>query len=101
MSRPSPLRVLIHFRGLPPLDPGTLPPSYITFGESRYDAPSAIRDLDVERVMESSSSRSIPTPPAPPPELTKSGKPLTKREKKAVCDPYLTEGLDIDYTPIS
>jgi len=70
--------------GLPPLDPGTLPPSYITFGESPNDAPSAIRDLDVERVIESSSSRSVPAPPAPPPELTKSGKPLTKKEKKAL-----------------
>ncbi|KAN0127335.1 Fcf2 domain containing protein [Lactarius tabidus] len=72
------------FKGLPPLDPGTLPPSYITFGESPLDAPSAIRDLDVERVMESSSSRSVPAPPRPPPELTKSGKPLTKKEKKAL-----------------
>ena len=76
-----------HFRGLPPLDPGTLPPSYITFGESPNDAPSAIRDLDVERLMESSSSRSVPALPAPPPELTKSGKPLTKKEKKAVRCP--------------
>ncbi|KAI9443480.1 Fcf2-domain-containing protein [Lactarius indigo] len=70
--------------GLPPLDPGTLPPSYITFGKSPYDAPSAIRDLDAERVMKSSSSRSVPAPPAPAPELTKSGKPLTKKEKKAL-----------------
>ncbi|KAF8262541.1 Fcf2 pre-rRNA processing-domain-containing protein [Lactarius quietus] len=70
--------------GLPPLDPGTLPPSYITFGESPHDAPSAIRDLDVERVLESSSSRTVPAPPPPPPVLTKSGKPLTKKEKKAL-----------------
>ncbi|KAH9161147.1 Fcf2-domain-containing protein [Lactarius sanguifluus] len=70
--------------GLPPLDPGTLPPSYITFGKSPYDAPSAIRDLDAERVIESSSSCSVPAPPAPPPELIKSGKPLTKKEKKAL-----------------
>ena len=77
------------FRGLPPLDPGTLPPAYITFGDSPHDAPSAIRDLDVERVMESSSSRSVPAPPRPPPELAKSGKPLTKKEKKAVYHPYM------------
>jgi len=70
--------------GLPPLDPGALPPSYITFGESPNDAPSAIRDLDVERVMASSSPRSAPAPPVPPPEITKSGKPLTKKEKKAL-----------------
>ncbi|KAH8994332.1 Fcf2-domain-containing protein [Lactarius hatsudake] len=70
--------------GLPPLDPGTLPPSYITFGKSPYDAPSAIRDLDAERVIESSSSCSVPAPPPPPPELIGSGKPLTKKEKKAL-----------------
>jgi len=35
--------------------------------------------------MKSSSSISVPVPPAPPPELTKSGKPLTKKEKRAVC----------------
>ena len=78
-----------HLRGLPPLDPGALPPSYITFGESPNDAPSAIRDLDVERLMESSSSRSAPAAPVPPPELTKSGKPLTKKEKKAVMSYFV------------
>ena len=35
--------------------------------------------------MKSSSSLSVPVPPVPPPELTKSGKPLNKKEKKAVC----------------
>jgi hypothetical protein len=34
--------------------------------------------------MESSSSRSVPAPPPPPQEITKSGKPLTKKEKKAL-----------------
>jgi hypothetical protein len=34
--------------------------------------------------MELSSSLSAPAPPVPPPELTKFGKPLTKKEKKAV-----------------
>ncbi|KAF8272166.1 Fcf2 pre-rRNA processing-domain-containing protein [Lactarius quietus] len=72
------------WEGLPPLDPGTLPPSYITFSESPHDAPSVIRDLDVERALESSSSRTVPAPPPLPPELTKSGKPLTKKEKKAL-----------------
>jgi hypothetical protein len=52
------------------------------------DAPSAIRDLDAERAMKMSSSLSEPAPPVPPPELTKSGKPLTKKEKKAVCSGY-------------
>ena len=72
-------------RSLPPLDPGTLPTPYIALGKTPNNPPSAIRDLDAERVMKSSSSLSVPTPPAPPPELTKSGKPLTKKEKKAVC----------------
>ncbi|KAI0301156.1 hypothetical protein B0F90DRAFT_1810181 [Multifurca ochricompacta] len=71
-------------KGLPPLDPGILPPPYITFGETLHDAPSAIRDLDAERAMKSSSSLSVPAPPVPPPELTKTGKPLTKKEKRAV-----------------
>jgi hypothetical protein len=71
-------------KSLPPLDPGTLPNSYITLGKTLNDAPLAVRDLDAERVMESSSSLSAPAPPAPPPELTKSGKPLTKKEKKAL-----------------
>jgi hypothetical protein len=75
---------LSYSRSLPPLDPGTLPNSYITLGKTLNDAPLAVRDLGAERVMESSSSLSAPAPPAPPPELTKSGKPLTKKEKKAV-----------------
>jgi len=70
---------------LPPLDPGSLPTPYISLGKAPNDPPSAIRDLAAERAMKSSSSLSVPTPPAPPPELTKSGKPLTKKEKKAVC----------------
>lgn len=81
----SPLaRFSSHSRNLPPLDPGTLPNSYITLGKTLNDAPLAVRDLDAERVMESSSSLAAPAPPASPPELTKSGKPLTKKEKKAV-----------------
>ncbi|KAH9969931.1 Fcf2 pre-rRNA processing-domain-containing protein [Russula dissimulans] len=71
-------------KSLPPLDPGSLPQPYITLGERPNDAPSAIRDLDAERAMEASSSRSAPIPPVPPPELTRSGQPLTKKEKKAL-----------------
>ena len=78
------LVIMSYSRRLPPLDPGTLPDSYITLGKSLNDAPLVVRDLDVERVTETSSSLSAPAPPAPPPELTKSGKPLTKKEKKAV-----------------
>ena len=72
-------------RSLPPLDPGTLPNSYITFGKTLNDAPLAVRDLDAERMIGSSSALSAPAPAPAPPELTKSGKPLTKKEKKAVC----------------
>ncbi|KAI0264033.1 Fcf2 pre-rRNA processing-domain-containing protein [Gloeopeniophorella convolvens] len=69
---------------LPPLDPGPMPPSYITLGKTLLDAPLAIRDFDAEQIMQSSSSTSAPAPPIPPPELTNSGKPLTKKEKKAL-----------------
>ncbi|KAI9463801.1 Fcf2 pre-rRNA processing-domain-containing protein [Russula earlei] len=71
-------------KSLPPLDPGSLPPPYITLGETLHDAPLAIRDLDAERAVEASSSLSAPAPPMPPPELTNTGKPLTKKEKKAL-----------------
>ncbi|GLB38446.1 putative fcf2-domain-containing protein [Lyophyllum shimeji] len=67
---------------LPPLDPGALPPAYIELGESRFDGPSSVRDPDVELAEKATSSRAVPAPPIPPPELTKSGKPLTHREKK-------------------
>ncbi|KAI0055866.1 Fcf2-domain-containing protein [Artomyces pyxidatus] len=69
---------------LPTLDPGILPEPYIILGPTRRDAPTAIRDLDAERAAQSTSSLSTPTPPLPPPEITKSGVPLTRREKKAL-----------------
>ncbi|KZP33516.1 Fcf2-domain-containing protein [Athelia psychrophila] len=77
---------------LPALDPGKLPPAYIELGKSRRDGPSLIRDPDVERAVLASSSYDVPAPPAPPPELTKSGKPLTKKEKKALKN--MTAGSD-------
>jgi len=43
-----------------------------------------MRDPDVELALAAAASRSIPAPPVPPPELTKSGKLLTKRQKKEV-----------------
>ncbi|TFK40613.1 Fcf2 pre-rRNA processing-domain-containing protein [Crucibulum laeve] len=67
---------------LPQLNPGKLPPPYIELGESRLDGPSSIRDPDVEIAEKASSSRTVPAPPLPPPEITKTGKPLTKKEKK-------------------
>ncbi|GBE83210.1 rRNA-processing protein [Sparassis crispa] len=70
---------------LPPLDPGVLPAPYITLGDARKAAPSAIRHPDIEQVEQASSSNA-PARPLPPPELSKSGKPLTKKEKKALKD---------------
>ncbi|KAG5638261.1 hypothetical protein H0H81_001030 [Sphagnurus paluster] len=67
---------------LPPLDPGALPRSYFELGDTRFDGPSSMYDPDVELAEMASSSRAVPAPPIPPPELTKSGKPLTKKEKK-------------------
>ncbi|KAF9527568.1 Fcf2 pre-rRNA processing-domain-containing protein [Crepidotus variabilis] len=67
---------------IPLLNPGKLPLPYINLGKSRWEGPSSIRDPEVERATALMASWSIPAPPIPPPELTKSGKPLTKREKK-------------------
>jgi len=72
------------FRQLPRLNPGKLPDSYITLGAAWRDGPSAVRDLDAERTEKLSSTLAVPAPPIPPPELTNSGKPLTKKEKKSV-----------------
>jgi len=66
---------------LPKLNPGLLP-SYITLGKTRFDGPLSMRDPEVERAERASGSTSLPAPPIRPAELTKSGKPLTKKEKK-------------------
>lgn len=71
-------------RALPSLDPGKLPPAYFQLGESRNEGLQSIRDPDVELAEKASSIRKLPAPPIPPPELTKTGKPLTKKEKKEV-----------------
>ncbi|TDL23137.1 Fcf2-domain-containing protein [Rickenella mellea] len=67
---------------LPELDPGRLPPTYITLGKDRRDFPSAVRDVDVEYAEQASSSSSGPAPPLPPKPVNKDGKPLTAKEKK-------------------
>ncbi|KAF8964203.1 Fcf2 pre-rRNA processing-domain-containing protein [Flammula alnicola] len=67
---------------LPALNPGYLPPLYIQLGATRFDGPSSIRDPEVERIERATASTSAPAPPIPPEELTKSGKPLTKKQKK-------------------
>jgi Fcf2 pre-rRNA processing len=43
-----------------------------------------MRDPDVELALAAAALHSVPAPPIPPPELTSSGKPLTKRQKKEV-----------------
>jgi len=43
-----------------------------------------MRDPEVERAERATSSTSLPAPPIRPEELTKSGKQLTKKEKKEV-----------------
>jgi len=65
---------------LPPLDPGAISKTYFEFGKSRSKGAPSIRDPDVEKIKK--AALSIPEPPRRPSELTKSGKPLTKKEKK-------------------
>ncbi|KAG6876364.1 hypothetical protein C0993_003660 [Termitomyces sp. T159_Od127] len=67
---------------LPQLDIGTLPPSYFELGITRFDGPSKMKDPGIDLAEKASSSRTVPSPPVPPPEITKSGKPLTRKEKK-------------------
>ncbi|KAF8158322.1 Fcf2 pre-rRNA processing-domain-containing protein [Crassisporium funariophilum] len=74
------------------LDPGYLPRPYIQLGATRFDGPSSVRDPDVELAANAASSHSVPAPPIPPPELTKSGKPLTKKQKKELK--HITSGPD-------
>lgn len=80
------------YRPLPPLNPGRLPPAYFTLGESRLEGPSSMRDPGVELAEKASSSREVPAPPIPPPELTSNGKPLTKKQKKEVSPPCISHG---------
>ncbi|KZT09342.1 Fcf2-domain-containing protein [Laetiporus sulphureus 93-53] len=68
---------------LPLLKSESLPSPYIKLN-SRKGGPSAIRDLDAERVEKAASSLDEPVPPTPPPELDASGKKLTKKERKAL-----------------
>ncbi|KAK0464662.1 uncharacterized protein EV420DRAFT_1476073 [Desarmillaria tabescens] len=69
---------------LPPLDPGNVPKPYFEFDESRHTRPTSIRDPDIELAEKSSLLYSVPVPPIPPPELTKDGKLLTKKQRKTL-----------------
>jgi hypothetical protein len=76
-------------RDLPNLNPGKLPESYFTLETAKNGKVTLARDAEVNKV-ENLASRSrgsqqyLPAPPAPPPEVGKSGRALTKKEKKAV-----------------
>lgn len=81
----------VSFRGLPKLDPGKLPEPYFTFETSKNGKATLVRDAEVEKVgnlasasTETASQQYVPAPPPPPGEVGESGKPLTKKEKKAV-----------------
>ena len=79
------------YRKLPKLSLGKLPESYFAFETGKNGKVTAARDVEVEKVenlastsTNTTSQQHLPAPPPPPPEVGKSGKPLTKKEKKAV-----------------
>ncbi|THH28809.1 hypothetical protein EUX98_g5377 [Antrodiella citrinella] len=69
---------------LPLLDPGLLPASYIELGETRKAGPSKVRDIDAERAEKVTSTITAPERPVLSKELAKDGKPLTKKQVKAI-----------------
>lgn len=71
-------------RPLPTLDPGALPAPYIEVGSSKKPQPSKLHDVDNAQAEKVASKKKIPELPAPPPEMNKDGKPLTKKELKEV-----------------
>jgi hypothetical protein len=72
---------VIHSESLPPLDPGTLPKAYLNL--DRNAKSSSNGDPEIEKAQKAVTF-SAPQPPAAPAELLKTGKPLTKKERKAV-----------------
>lgn len=74
---------------LPSLDPGKLPTAYLNLDKA--EGTSSKRDPELERA-EKLVVFSAPQPPPAPPELNKDGKPMTKKEKKALKK--LTAGPD-------
>lgn len=68
---------------LPRLQTSSADMSYFTFDrKGKGKVPSSLRDPEIERAEAAMLDFAAPAPPEGPPELTKSGKPLTKREKK-------------------
>ena len=90
------LCVCVYTRPLPPLDTSSLPAPYITLPETRGAGPSKLRDPDVELVHKAASSIRAPAAPAPPAELTKDGKRLTKKEMKKVRPTSLPRSPNFD-----
>jgi hypothetical protein len=85
---------------LPKLNPGKLPESYFTFETAKNGKVTLARDAEVDKVQnlasastDTASQKYLPAPPPPPPEVGKSGKPLSKKEKKAVRFP--SDGTDV------
>ena len=81
-------------RDLPSLNPGKVPESYFTFETAKNGKVTLARDAEVDKVeklasmsTETASQQYVPAPPPPPPEVGTSGKPLTKKERKAVSFP--------------
>ncbi|KAJ3523554.1 hypothetical protein NMY22_g11389 [Coprinellus aureogranulatus] len=66
---------------LPSLDPGNLPKPYLNL--DRNAKTSSNTDPDIEKAQRAVTF-SAPQPPPAPAELNKSGKPLTKKERKAL-----------------
>jgi len=64
----------------PPLDPGALPPSYFEFDTTRRGAPPTVRDVDADQLEKVSKSLAIPAPAV---EVSKDGKKLLKKQRKA------------------
>ncbi|KAI0081578.1 Fcf2-domain-containing protein [Panus rudis PR-1116 ss-1] len=69
---------------LPTLEPGSLPQPYIEVGSSKKPRAAKLHDIDSEQAEKVASKKKLPELPAPPPELNKDGKPLTKKELKAL-----------------
>ena len=71
---------------LPPLDPGKLPPAYFDLKLSKRKGPSAVRDVEAEKLDQVSQSIAAPEPAKSSlPQRKKDGTLMTKKEMKAVC----------------
>ena len=79
-------------RDLPELNHEKLPESYFTFEAAKNGKVTLARDAEVDRVenlasKSAGSEQYVPAPPPPLPEVGKSGKSLTRKERKSVRFP--------------